>query len=272
MMSRPTSKVILIASLLPLGAVVASCGAPDQPATPVARGSFPPATRQESSAPVDLIGSYMMGGRTDAQINFEVESMISKCMAERGFPYDRPTARAAAPLTQDELVRYRIEQGDFGGLDAPVAAVDSNGARIAALPPDEQAAYLDALEGSDRLEFGEEGRPAGTRSDGCRDAAEEQLSSIVPVLSTNAPERYTRASEWLQAQPGVNEANEAFAQCMSSAGYSAVIASNIAPAPEERLSAADVAARSRADLDCQASTLWPLYADLQDDFLKFVNE
>ncbi len=239
----------------PSGSPMASPEAEPTDTPPIA-----PIAPYDPAGPVDPITSEMFGGLTAADLESAIDAAIAECMATIGFEYTARTFGPAEPLTRQAAYEYR-RQYAFGIHRPPPTAVDSsndpNLKRLQAMTSDELDRYLDALEGPER------GDEATARSGGCRQAAEDQLASQHPVLAANSADRLAAVRAQLGADgPAHSAAMTAYAACMKSNDYAIDSPAAARSAGADAASFDEELRLAIADLDCQATTLWPYWDQL----------
>jgi len=198
-----------------------------------------------SSDPAQPVGLSMRLSEGDALFLLRAqETLVSRCMAERGFLYREPDipddALQAPPLRWTPVypedattVGYGIDPTLTGDreFDIPLGeggGVDPNGAHLDTLAPEEAQAWIEALNGTENNKVVVEGvgETAGEQvfmfTDGCVAQVERQLYGdlgdvlrVDLVISQLSRERY----EWIEVDPRVDAAKTAWLRCMNGEGF-----------------------------------------------------
>lgn len=206
-------------------------------------GSETGPTSSSDAAP--LVGLSMRLSEGDALFLLRAqETLVSRCMAERGFLYREPDipddALQAPPLRWTPVypedattVGYGIDPTLTGDreFDIPLGeggGVDPNGAYLDTLAPDQAQAWIEALNGTEDNRVVVEGVGETAReqvfmfTDGCIAQVERQLYGDVGdvlrvdlVISQLSRERYER----VEVDPRVDAAKTAWLRCMNGEGF-----------------------------------------------------
>lgn len=173
----------------------------------------------------------------------KVEQLVADCMKAHGFtyvPHPMTSADLVAPgnlaghdpaiVPYDQLKAYRAKYGfgifarDVYPHDPNVAVrTDStpnpNTAIRAALPPGQQQAYDQALEGDVRSFNSGAGRKTA-RTGGCADQASRQVSGDANTTTNPTQEAAGQAAEQsFQTDPDLLRAAQAYGSCLTRKGY-----------------------------------------------------
>lgn len=194
-------------------------------------------TAAESATDVGPLGEFLGYGDEDEQDfadqSRRVEELVVACMAEQGFEYlpveypdfaDDPAFAAREDLSPAE---YASEYG-YGYFTAGMEEqegpefTDPNSELVEALGPAEQEAYYLALYG-EQAEFDPEAEEEEVVEygfgGGCQGEASEEVYGGGGAQEELNP-AYEQLYERIQADPRLVEANAAWSECMSEAGYS----------------------------------------------------
>jgi len=172
------------------------------------------------------------------------ETLVSRCMAERGFLYREPDIpddalkappRRWTPVYPEDAatVGYGIDPTLTGDreFDVPLGesgGVDPNGPYLDTLTPEETQAWIEALNGTENNKVvvegvGEtEGEQVFMFTDGCVAQVEQQLYGDLGdvlrgdlAISQLSRERY----EWVEVDPRIGAAETAWLRCMNGEGF-----------------------------------------------------
>lgn len=186
-----------------------------------------------TSTPTDPLLDGLYKGRSQAEVDLEIETEVQKCMTALGWEYtavDRSAidpggasvaATAIGGAEADEFAeQYGYGITTNGGIEATgvVGGGDSddpNMAYVNGLPADQQEAYAKDLWG-DPGEAGADG--AITMTGGCYNEASEKV--LGPGGFDQLNSQFEEVGKLVDADSRVVDANAAWAACMSGKGYS----------------------------------------------------
>lgn len=224
-----------VAGLAALTVLLAACGSGSGGGGGADQAAGAGAT---TSAPADPLLDSLYKGRSQEEVDLEIETEVQTCMTALGWEYTAvarsldgaggglgsPADNAAEIDEFTSQYGYGITTNLDGSADVSgqvasgatgVGADDPNAAYVNGLPADQQEAYYNDLYGKP-VESDASGQAPALG--GCYNDATEKV--LGPGGFDQMNDQFERVNELLQADSRVVDATAAWVTCMSGAGYS----------------------------------------------------